>query len=151
MIHSTALIQIMTLWIRGSFNVIIARIVPSTLIHEVVSPSRDLFPKSLNGDILMLSELFESERALLKHQLWEDFLNWKTIQSLFLLHNSYLMYRCICEGDYQRVGERCVTPLLPECTESCPSGYSKCKGLRCYKKCGDDGGDCPSGLFCING
>ena len=59
--------------------------------------------------------------------------------------------RCMCEGDYQRLGDRCVTPPLHHCTESCPSGYSSCKGLRCYKQCGKQGGSCVDGQTCING
>ena len=59
--------------------------------------------------------------------------------------------RCTCDRiGYLRLGDRCVTPAVEECTTTCPEG-SECRGLRCYQKCKGDGASCPAGLSCING
>ncbi|XP_067944010.1 cell death abnormality protein 1-like [Watersipora subatra] len=58
---------------------------------------------------------------------------------------------CICElPDYQRLGDRCASPILETCIASCEPGY-ECRGKRCYQLCAAENSDCPAGLTCVNG
>ncbi|XP_067944525.1 protein draper-like [Watersipora subatra] len=58
---------------------------------------------------------------------------------------------CSCEEpEYQRLGDRCVSPAADVCTTTCPES-AECRGYRCYHLCGQNRASCPSGLTCANG
>ena len=60
-----------------------------------------------------------------------------------------LLFRCVCEEPYWRVGDRCVIKHSEQCSNRC-LGDAECRGYICYQRCTEES-TCHSTMVCSNG